>query len=40
MECHGCLMVSVCKSVAAPVRIFNRVHNLHDQIIKSYGGAS
>ena len=34
-ESHGCLKVSIGKLVDAPVKIFDRIHNLHDQITKS-----
>ena len=35
MESHGCLMVSIGESVDAHVRIYDRIHKLHDQINKS-----
>ena len=31
MESHGCLKISISESVDAPVRIYDQIHNLHDQ---------
>ena len=35
MESHGCLKVSIGKLVDAPVRLYDRIYKLHDQINKS-----